>query len=107
VVYTDADWAGCPATRRSTFGYAIFFGANFVSWATKRQPIVSRCSAEGEYRAEANGVAEASWMHQLLNELHNPIQRATLFYCDNVSTVYFSNTVQHQRTEHVEIGRFR
>jgi hypothetical protein len=52
----------------------------------------------------ANGVAEASWMRQLLHELHNPLQRATLVYCDNVSSVYLStNLVQHQRTKHVEI----
>jgi hypothetical protein len=53
----------------------------------------------------ANGVAEATWLWQLLAELHSPLSRSTLVYCDNVSAVYLStNPVQqHQRTKHVEI----
>ena len=103
-VYTDADWAGCPDTRHSTSGYAVFLGDNLVSWSSKRQHTVSRSSAEAEYRAVANGVAEASWLRQLLQELHHPPTRTTLVYCDNVSAVYLSsNPVQHQRTKHIEI----
>jgi hypothetical protein len=26
VVYSDADWVGCPDTRWSTSGYAVFLG---------------------------------------------------------------------------------
>jgi hypothetical protein len=56
----------------------------------------------------ANSVAEASWIRQLLHELHSLLQRATLVYCDNVNVVYLlsTNFVQHQCTKHVEIGLY-
>jgi hypothetical protein len=89
-VYTDADWAGCPDTRQSTSGYAMFLEDNLVSWLSKPQPVVSRSSAEAEYHAVANSVAEATWPCQLLQELHSPLTTRTLVLCDNVSAVYLS-----------------
>jgi len=104
VVYSDVGWAGCPDTCKSTLGYAVFLGDILVSWSSKHQNTVSRSSAEAEYRAVANAIAKASWLHQLLAELHTPLRQAILVYCDNISTVYMSsNLVQHQRTKHIEI----
>jgi hypothetical protein len=35
-VYTDVDWVGYPDTHQSTSGYAVFLGANLISWSLKR-----------------------------------------------------------------------
>jgi len=53
----------------------------------------------------ANVVSESCCIRNLLLELHFPIPRATLVYCDNVSVIYLSgNLVQHQRTKHIEMN---
>jgi hypothetical protein len=102
--YSDADWAGCPDTRRSTSGYCIFLGPSLISWSSKRQTTVSRSSAEAEYRAIANAVSECSWLRHLLGELLCKVPSATVAFCDNISSVYMSkNPVHHRRTKHIEL----
>ncbi|XP_039806489.1 uncharacterized mitochondrial protein AtMg00810-like [Panicum virgatum] len=104
VAYFDADWAGCPDTRCSTSGYCIYLGDALVSWSSKRQPTVLCSSTEAEYRAVANTVSECCWLQQLLGELSVPVAKATLVYCDNISSVYMaSNPVHHRRTKHIEL----
>ncbi|KAL9250347.1 Retrovirus-related Pol polyprotein from transposon RE1-like protein [Drosera capensis] len=74
-----------------------------ISYAVQ-QPTLSRSSAEAKYRGVANVVSESCWLRNLLVELHCPIHKATLVYCDNVSAIYLSGKpVQHQRTKHIEM----
>lgn len=68
ITYIDADWGGCPDTRRSTSDYCFFLGDYLISWSPKRQPTLSRSSVEAEYRGVANVVSEACWLQNLILE---------------------------------------
>jgi hypothetical protein len=104
IAYSDADWARCPDSCRSSLGFCVFLGDNLVSWSSKRQTTMSQSNAEAEYRAVAHVVAECCWLRQLLQELHLPLKVATVVYCDNISAVYMTaNPVHHRHTKHIEI----
>nr|GEZ61435.1 ribonuclease H-like domain-containing protein [Tanacetum cinerariifolium] len=104
IAYSDADWTGCSAMRRSTSGYCVFLGDNLLTWSSKRHDTLSRSSAEAKYRGVMNVVAETSWIHNLLYELYTPLFTVNLVYYDNVSVIYMSaNPMQHQHTKHIEI----
>ena len=66
-IYTDASWAGELIDRRSVSGYCSYVWGNLVTWRSKKQVVVSRSSAESEFRAMALGICEGIWIKKLLN----------------------------------------
>ena len=98
VTCIDADLGGCRDTHRSTFDFCVFLRDNPRSWSSKQQYNVSRSSAEAEYRAVDNVIAEASWIHHLLHELHRHSPVETVVFYNNISVVYISGRASWGKT---------
>nr|GEZ24073.1 retrovirus-related Pol polyprotein from transposon TNT 1-94 [Tanacetum cinerariifolium] len=47
--FSDADYAGCKDTFKSTSGRAQFFGEKLISWSSKKQDCTALSTAEAEY----------------------------------------------------------
>ena len=99
--YTDIDYAGSIDDRKSTSRYAFLFGKNLISWASKKQPIVSISSAEEEYVAATMTACHAVWLKQLLMDFGYTTKEPILIFCDNNSTISLSKNGVFIRKENM------
>ncbi|GAV56484.1 hypothetical protein CFOL_v3_00026 [Cephalotus follicularis] len=90
IVYSDADYAGCPMHRWSNSGNCLFVESNLVYWRSKKQPLVSRSSAEAKYRARAHVVGELTWVRMLLADIGYTAPQTTSLHCDNQSAIHIA-----------------
>ncbi|GKF02319.1 hypothetical protein Tco_0029242 [Tanacetum coccineum] len=75
--FSDAGYAGCKNTFKSTSDGAQFLGKKLVNWSSKKQDCTALSTTEAEYI---------------------PI------YCDSKSAIAIScNPVQHSRTKHIAV----
>ncbi|XP_054789357.1 secreted RxLR effector protein 161-like [Prosopis cineraria] len=104
-IYTDADWGGTYGDRRSTSGYSAFVWGNLVTWKRQKQRVLSRSSAQSEFRALAQGITEELWIRRVMEEIQVRVDPPIKLYCDNKAAISMAlNPVQHEKSKHVEVG---
>ena len=84
--------------------FCIFLDESLISWKCKKQQVVSRSSAESEYRAMATVTSEIVWLLSLLATFGVHYKQPAALYCDSKAALYITaNLVYHERTKHIGV----
>jgi len=105
--YADSDWASDKFDRKSVTGWIARLNGDPVSWASKKQSVVSQSTCEAELYAEAAAINETKWLTGLLTEIGmisaKNVKPPTI-YGDNQSAQALSkNGIKSERTKHIAI----
>ena len=105
--YVDADWAGCPDTRKSTSGYVFMLNGATVSWRSKRQPVVALSTAEAEFISASAMVQEVIFLRKFLQNLGFPQNGPTPVFADNQTCIAWAegSVSGSKRVKHVDLHK--
>ena len=101
--YTDADGA-TQEHRCAILGYAFIIDGSAISWASKKQELITLSTAEAEYVAATHAAKEAIWLCKLIGELFPSILLPITLYCDNQPTLKLAQDDNFRaRTKHIDL----
>jgi len=104
IAYSDADWANCVNTRRSTSGTILMLNGGPITWFSRKQGIVATSTTDAEYVAAHEAGKEIVWARRLLEEIGCEQKRPTTLYCDNAAAgKLITNPAFHRRTKHIDV----
>nr|GEW16252.1 copia protein [Tanacetum cinerariifolium] len=101
--FSDADYAGCKDTFKSTSGGAQFLKEKLVSWSLKKQECMALSTTEAKYVSLSACCAQVLWMRTQLTDYGFYFNKIPI-YCDSKSAIAIScNPVLHSRTKHIVV----
>ncbi|GJU24867.1 putative ribonuclease H-like domain-containing protein [Tanacetum coccineum] len=101
--FSDADYARCKDTFKSTSGGAQFLGEKLVSWSSKKQDCTTLSTAEAEYVSLSACCAQVLWMRTQLTDYGFHFNKIPIYYDSKSAIAISCNPVQHSRTKHIAV----
>ena len=101
-VFTDANWAGCKASRKSTSGGAVLIGSHLLRTWAKTQNTIAQSSAESELLAIVKAASEALGMMSLAKDLG--ISLETRIHVDASAALGILERRGVGRVRHLDVG---
>ena len=101
--FTDADRAS-QEHRHAISGYAYILDGGAVSWASKKQELVTLLTTEAEYVAAMHAAKEGTWLCCLVGEVFCPLTHPTPLHSDSQSAIALTKDGSfHAHTKHIDI----
>ena len=104
--YFDSDYAECQDSRRSTSGYIYILVGGAISWRSAKQTLVASSTMKAKFiacfEASNHGICLRNFVTRL--RILGDIERPLKIYCDNKSTVMYSNNNRSSsKSKHIDI----
>ena len=106
VGYSDADFAGCVNSCKSTSGYIFMLADGAVSWRSAKQSLIATSTMEAEFVSCFEATSHGVWLKSFISGLRlvNTISRPLRIFCDNSAAVFFAkNNKSGSRSKHIDI----
>lgn len=103
VGFTDADGAS-QEHRHAISGFTFLINGAAISWASRKQELITLSTAEAEYVAATHAAKKSIWLRRLTGQLFGPILTPTTLYCDNQAALRLATDDNyHAHTKHIDI----
>ena len=102
--FSDSEFGGDKTTRKSVYGYVIYFCGAPIAWKSKASASVTLSATEAEYFASSEATKEVVFIKNLLDTMYFNCKLPITIRGDNAGAIYISNNYAvGNRTKHIDI----
>ena len=106
VGYSDANFASCVDSRKSTSRYIFIMAGGVVSWRSVKQTFIVTSTMEVEFVSCFEATSQGVWLKSFISGLRvmDSISRPLRTFYDNSTTVFLAkNNKSGSRSKHIDI----